>query len=130
MIIFEEVSKKMQGIIQKYLLSKKSLDKAQIINNKCREVLINEACIKHNLEKEKIVLQKEKIELAITGALRGDTSWAKAWKDFDTFFYPLLKDDEFLSGEYLRARRKAELDNKKSPQLRWEIRPKGGGNGT
>ena len=132
MVIFEEVSKKVQGMIQKYLLSKKALDKAEIINKKCRTTLIKELCEDKGLTSEKVVLQKDKIELAITGASRADTSWTGAWKEFDTLFYPLVKDDEFLSGEYLRARRTAEINNKKTPYFRWEIRPKdgGGGNGT
>ena len=121
MIIFEEVSKKMQGIIQKYLLSKRALDKAEIINKKCRDTLIKETCENKGITSEKIVLTKEKIELSISGAPRSDTSWAGAWKEFDKLFYPLIENDEVLSGEYLRARRTAEVNNKRSPYFRWAI---------
>jgi len=126
MVIFESLSKRVQGIVSKYMLSKKALDKAEIMNKKCREVLIKELCENHGLLSEKIVFTKEKLELSIAGNSRTDTAWAKVWQEFDKTFYPLIENDDFLSGEYLKLRRTAELNNKKSPYLRWEIRPKNG----
>lgn len=127
MVIFETLSKKAQGIIRKYLLSKKTLDKATAINKKCREVLIKEMCENKELTTEKIIWTESKEELTIIGAPRSDTSWTGAWKEFDRLFFPLIENDQKLSGEYLRARRTAEINNKKSAYMRWEIRPKDGG---
>lgn len=126
MVIFESLSKKMQGIINKYMLSKKALDKAEIMNKRCRGVLIKELCEDQGLSSEKIVFTKEKLELNIASSSRTDTAWAKVWQEFDKSFYPLIEDDDILSGEYLKLRRTAELNNKKFPYLRWEIRSKDG----
>jgi len=127
MVIFEDLSKKVQGMIKKYLLSKKALDKAETTNKKCREALIKELCEDNESTSEKIVFQEDKTELSINGAPRSDTSWVGAWKEFDRLFFPMIENDNFLSGEYLRARRTAEVNNKKAPYMRWEIRAKDGG---
>lgn len=126
MVIFEDLSKKVQGIIRRYLLSKKALEKAEIVNKKCREAIIKELCENEEATSEKIVFREEKMELSINGAPRSDTSWAGAWKEFDRLFFPLIENDNALSGEYLRARRTAEINNKKAPYMRWEIRHKDG----
>lgn len=127
MIVFGTLSKKVRYIIKKYLLSKKALDKAEELNKKCREELIKEICGNAGLTSETIFMGGEEgiAELAIKGAPRADTSWTGAWKEFDQLFFPLIENDPRLSAEYLRARRTAEVNNKKSPYMRWEIRPKG-----
>jgi len=126
MIVFGTLSKKVQGIIRKYSLSKRAVDKAEAINKKCREDLIKEICESKGLTSETIFMGGEEdiVELVIKGAPRSDTSWTGAWKEFDKLFYPLIEKDERLSAEYLRVRRTAEINNKKSPHMRWEIRQK------
>ena len=127
MVIFEDLSKKVQGIIKKWILSKKALDKAKIINDKCRDVIIKVMCEDKDLTSEKIVFSETKYEIEIKGYPRGDTAWAKAWVEFDKLFMPKIEDNEVLVGEYLMARRTAEINNKKASSMRWEIRPKDGG---
>jgi hypothetical protein len=132
MVIFGTLSKKVQGIVRKYLLSKKALDRAEAMNKKCRDEMIKEICQDKDITSETIFMGEEEVtELYIKGAPRSDTSWTGAWKEFDKLFFPLIENDQKLSGEYLRARRTAEINNKKSPYMRWEIRLKdGGGNGS
>lgn len=131
MIIFESMSKKLQLMVKKFMVSKDMVEKVKEINDQCRELLIQEFCISKNLTSEKIIFEGGEF-VNISGAPRTNTSWAKVWKDFDILFYPLIAEDEHLSGEYLKFRRSAELNNKKSPYMRWEItKEKGGkGNGT
>jgi len=128
MVIFEDLSKRMQGMVRKYLMSKKAVDKAEAINKKCRDALIKALCENEDRTSQSIIFTEEKMELSINGAPRSDTSWVGAWKEFDALFYPLIENDNALSGEYLRARRTAEINNKKSPYMRWEIRAKDGSN--
>ena len=126
MVIFEDLSKKVQGIIKKWVLSKKAFDRAKIINDKCRDVIIKVMCEDKDLTAEKIVFNETKYEIEIKGYPRGDTAWAKAWVEFDKLYFPNIKDNDSLVGEYLRARRTAEINNKKASSMRWEIRPKDG----
>ena len=104
----------------------RAVDIAEAINKKCREDLIKEICESKGLTSETIFMGGEEdiVELVIKGAPRSDTSWTGAWKEFDKLFYPLIEKDERLSAEYLRVRRTAEINNKKSPYMRWEIRQK------
>ena len=127
MIVFGTLSKKVQGIVRKYLLSKKAVDKAEAMSKKCREDLIKEMCESKEITSETIFMGGEEgiVEIAIKGAPRSDTSWTGAWKEFDKLFFPFIETDMHLSAEYLRARRTAEVNNKKAPYMRWEIRPKG-----
>lgn len=126
MIIFGTLSKKVQGIVRKYLLSKKAADKAEAMSKKCREDLIKEMCESKEITSETIYMGGEEgiVEIAIKGAPRSDTSWTGAWKEFDKVFFPFIEKDQHLSAEYLRARRTAEVNNKKTPYMRWEIRQK------
>jgi hypothetical protein len=128
MIIFESLSKKLQSMVKKFRISKDMIDKAKATNDKCRDMLINEFCTSKNITSEKIVFEDGAF-VNISGAPRTDTAWAKVWKDFDTSFYPLIADNVHLSGEYLKLRRSAEVTNKKSPYMRWEITKEKDGKG-
>ena len=128
MIIFESLSKKLQSMVKKFRLSKDMMDKAKATNDKCRDMLIQEFCTSKELTSEKIVFEDGAF-VNISGAPRTDTAWAKVWKDFDMLFYPLIANDERLSGEYLKFRRSAEVNNKKSPYMRWEITKEKDGKG-
>jgi hypothetical protein len=124
MIIYENCARRVQAMIKRFIISKDALERAEAIHQKCREALIKDFCIDKGTTSEKIQFGEEGFELNISGSSRTDTSWTKAWKDFDKQFYPLIEADSALSAEYLRIRRTAEINNQKSPYMRWEIRKK------